>query len=468
MQPSLIFNAQIATSKGVFSGAVEIEGGIIKALYKEDDKALAMLRQNLPQSQQLDAEGHYLLPGGVDPHTHFDLDAGIVRASDDFYTGSVAAACGGTTTVVDHMAFGPKGCGLTHQAKVYHELAQRCAIDYGLHGVIQHVNDDVLRDMQVMRDEEGISSFKIYMTYEYHLEDDAILKVLQRAKQLDVVVCSHCENHALITEGRKNLVAQGKTQPKWHPVSRAPEAEAEAAFRLIMLARTVGEPKVYVVHLSTQLGLETIRFARSQGQKNILAETCPQYLFLDDTAYQDDVQGLKYIMSPPLRKQADQQALWGGIAAGDIQTMGTDHCPFFLDPQKLAGAKNFTECPNGAPGVELRMPIMFSEGFMAGRITLPQLVSLCCSRPAEIFGFGARKGDIKPGADADLVLYDETAQWTVQKSLLHERVDYTPYEGMQLTGKPVLTLLRGNIIARNGEFCGQKGQGQYLRRNEKW
>lgn len=457
---TLIENAQIATNKAVFPGSVLVEDGLIAGVYPAGEQPPAFEGTTV-----IDAKNGYLLPGGIDAHTHFDLDVGFTRASDDFYTGSIAAACGGTTTIIDHMAFGPAGCALGHQREVYRGLAERCVIDYGLHGVIQHVDEAVLADMEKLRDEEGMSSFKLYLTYDFKIDDYGVLKVLERAKELGLTICVHCENDAAVNSLRAQFVAEGHTQPRYHPRSRPAEAEAEAAYRLMMLAKIAGEPKTYIVHLSTKAGLEAIRLVRRTGQRNILVETCPQYLFLDDALYNDDAEGLKYIMSPPLRKQPDIGAMWDGLATGDIQTIGTDHCPFFLATQKQRGKDDFTQCPNGAPGVELRIPLMFSEGFMKGRLSLPQVVDSCCTRPAEIFGIAPQKGSITPGADADLILFDPTEKWTVTKELLHENVDYTPYEGIELTGRLRWTMARGKLIAEDGSFKGQAGAGRYLKRS---
>ncbi len=456
MNRLLIRNASIATSDNVFTGDVLAEGDRIAAIGSDLDSNDATV---------IDASGKYLLPGGVDPHTHFDLDVGSTRASDDFYTGSVAAACGGTTTIIDHLAFGPAGCGLFHQVEEYHRLAQRCAVDYGFHAVIQRVGDDVLADMERLRDAEGITSLKLYLTYDFKLSDKEAFQILRRAKELGLVICAHCENDGVIAFLRQKLVAEGHTTPRFHPLSRPGLAEAEAVYRFLAMAAMAGDAKVYVVHLSTRRGLDAIVEARKNGQANVMAETCPQYLLLDDSLYDDDREGLKYIMSPPLRKEADEKALWEGLQRGDIDTVGTDHCPFFFASQKQMGADNFTLCPGGAPGVELRMPLMFSEGFMKGRLSLPQVVRLCCTRPAEIFGVAPRKGDIRVGADADLVLIDPEVEWTVTKALLHENVDYTPYEGMRVKGRPVATYSRGELVAENGEFLGRPGRGQYLRRD---
>ncbi len=455
MEKLLIYNAVIASSTQVFRGAVLAENGKITKIYDEN----AVLPND---ANKIDAQGKYLLPGGVDAHTHFDLDVGIARASDDFYTGSVAAACGGTTTVVDHMAFGPKGVPLTYQPKVYETLAKDSVVDYGFHGVVQHVDEDVIKDMEALKN-MGITSLKLYMTYDYGLGDADILQVLARAKELDMVVCAHCENDAAIAALRQKFVKEGKTQPRYHALSRPPQAEAEAAFRLMMLSQ-ISKTKIYIVHLSSKEGLSAIETVKQWGASNIIVETCPQYLLLDDELYQDDKEGLKYIMSPPLRKKADMEALWQALANGSIQTIGTDHCPFFFETQKQMGANNFTKCPNGAPGVELRMPLLFSEGYMKKRLSLERLVQVACSNPAQIFGIAAQKGDIKVGLDADFVLFDPTHNVKITKQMLHENVDYTPYEGIELTGYPVMTISRGEIIAKNGVCEAKKGRGNYVHR----
>ncbi len=455
MQKLLIRNAQIATSERVFSGDLLAENGKITQI---GDSLSA------DHAEVIDATGKYLLPGAVDVHTHFDLDVGIARASDDFHTGTIAAAFGGTTTVVDHMGFGPEGCSLLHQVGVYHKLAAGAVIDYSFHGVIQHVNDEVLADMQRMRDEEGITSLKLYLTYGYKLDDEQVLRVFRRAKELALTICIHCENDAVVTMLRSQFVREGKTQVKYHPLSRPAQAEAEAVFRMLMLAKVAGCPNVYIVHLSTGLGLEAIRIARKDGQPNIYAETCPQYLFLDDSRYDDPVEGLKFTISPPLRTKKDNAALWHGIENGDIDTIATDHCPFFFATQKQMGAEDFTKCPGGAPGVELRFPLLLSEGFMKKRLTLPQVVSLCCTRPAQLFGLAPKKGDIAIGADADLVLFDPDLDWTVTKARLHENVDYTPYEGFALQGSIITTISRGDVIVDDGQFFGRNDRGRYIKR----
>ncbi|MFV0401731.1 MAG: dihydropyrimidinase [Oscillospiraceae bacterium] len=449
----LIKNAVIASSQSVEKGNLLIQ----------DERIAAVGNVNAADDVPiLDAEGLYLLPGGVDVHTHFDLDVGFDRASDDWYTGTVAAACGGTTAVVDHMAFGPKGCRLGYQAEVYHKLAKDAVIDYGFHGVIQHVDSQVLEDMASLM-EMGIPSFKVYLTYNYGLSDADLLRVLQKSKELGAVICAHCENDGIIQVLREELLTAGKTAPRYHPISRPAACEAEAVWRMLMLAKTAGEANVYVVHLSTALGLEAIRTAKRQGQANIGVESCPQYLWLDEALYADDREGLKYIMSPPLRGKADRAALWEGLSQGEIDVIGTDHCPFFFETQKQRGRDNFSLAPGGAPGVETRMQLLFSA-FLEGRISLTRVVESCCTKPAAIFGLASRKGDIKVGGDADLVLFDPSTSGEIRHELLHERVDYTPYEGIPVRGRPVMTFSRGRLVAENGQFVGEKGGGKFLHR----
>ncbi len=454
MSKILFKQAQIATSQEVFCADLLIE-----------DEKIAAIGSNLSAdgAQVIDASGKYLLPGAIDVHTHFDLDVGFTRASDDFYTGSVAAACGGTTTIIDHMADGPEDCSLLHQVDVYHDLAKGSVIDYGFHGVLQHVNEQVLQDMALLKD-AGINSLKFYLTYATCLSDADMFALMQRAQELGIVLCVHCENNAALSALREQFVQEGKTQAKYHPLSRPAELEAEAVFRSLCLAKTAGEPVMYIVHLSSAIGLEAARLARKCGQKNILLESCPQYLFLQDRFNDDDKEGLKYILSPPLRKKEDNEALWQALRSGEIDTLGTDHCPFFFETQKQLGKDDFTLCPNGMPGVELRFPLLFSGGFMQNRLTLPEVVRVCCTRPAEIFGIAPKKGDICIGADADLVLFDPTINWVVHHEDLHENVDYTPYEGIAMQGRPILTLSRGEIVVDNGRFMGKRERGRYLHR----
>lgn len=458
---TLIKNGIISTESEIFSGDLLIEDEKIAAIGKHIEAAGDDL-------QVLDAGGKYIIPGGVDVHTHMDLDAGIARAIDDFYDGTVAAACGGTTTICDHMAFGPKDCSLWHQVEEYHRLADgNAVIDYGFHGVFQHVHPETLDEMKEIAEKEGITSFKVYLTYDYRLEDEDFYKVLRAAKEDGIVIAVHCENHGVVTFLRDYYVKNGCTEAKYHPLSRPAAAEAEAVNRVLRLAEMAGEAPVYIVHLSSAAGLEEVRRARFHHQKGVGVETCTQYLTLTDDLYEDPQEGLKAIMSPPLRKKADIEALWQGLADGMIDTVATDHCPFHFragKAEKQYGASDFTRCPNGAPGVQERIPVMFSEGFMKNRITLPQLVRICCTNPAKMYGMYPQKGTLQPGSDADLVIIDPSVKHTFTASDIKGASDYTCYEGMELTGDIELVMQRGNIIVRDREFLGKRGGGRYLRR----
>jgi len=448
----------LVTEGGLIQGDILIENGRILEISEHFDA---------PDAETIDAAGRLVLPGAVDIHTHMDLDVGIARVIDDFYTGTVAAACGGTTTIVDHMAFGPEGYSPWHQVRQYHRLADgNAAVDYGFHGVLQHVNGDVLHDMVQIADEEGITSFKAYMTYDHRLDDLDLMRLLARAAEAGILIAVHCENHGIVTALRERFVAEGRTQAAWHPVSRPPEAEAEAVNRLLCLAHAAGDAPVYVVHLSSRLGLEAIRRARAAGQKCTGAETCPQYLLLDEALYDDPAEGLKAIMAPPLRRAEDRAALWEALAKGELDTVATDHCPFTFARQKQQGAEDFTKCPSGAPGVEERLILLYSEGVARHRIALPQLVKTACANPARVAGLYPRKGAIEPGADADLVILDPERKWTLTAQRMHGNADYTCYEGMEITGAIERVLLRGKTIVQDGAFTGQRGDGQYLRRGK--
>lgn len=452
----LIKNGTIVTASDTYSGDIYIEGGIIKEI---------STNLNIPSDEIIDANGKFVIPGGVDVHTHLNLDVGIAIANDDFYTGTVAAACGGTTTIIDHMGFGPKGCNLKHQVDVYHGYADgNAVVDYGFHGVIQHINDEILDEMQSIVKEEGIPSFKVYLTYDYMLEDEAVLKVLKRLKELGGITTVHCENHGSIQLLRESFVKNGYKSPKYHPLSRPAEAEGEAVNRMINLAAIADGAPLYIVHLSSKIGLSYIKMAHERGE-NVYAETCPQYLILDDNKYEEENnEGLKYIMSPPLRKMEDIEALWKGINDGHIKTIATDHCPFSFNKDKQLGKDDFTKCPNGAPGIEERIPLIFSEGVMKNRISINKFVEVCSTNPAKIFGVYPKKGTIQVGSDGDIVIIDPNVEKVLKIEDLHSNIDYSAYEGIKIKGCPIYTIVRGKIIVKNNNFIGEKGYGEFLKR----
>jgi dihydropyrimidinase len=434
-------------------------------------ETIARIGKNLPvpgpETEIIDAEGKIVIPGGVDAHTHLCLDEGIAVASDDFYTGTVAAACGGTTSIIDHPSYGPEGCAPDYIINKYHGLAEGDAvIDYGFHGVIQHVNEELLEGMDALA-AEGVTSFKLYMTYEYKLADDAIYRVLEKAKESDILITVHPENDGVISYLREKFRSRGKTSPAYHPLSRPAECEAEAVNRMILMAKMAGDAPLYIVHLTNALGLEFIRAARRRGQKNLYAETCPQYLLLDHSLYSlPGIEGLKYLICPPLRTKEDQAALWQGLVS-DIDTVATDHCPFFFETQKILGKDDFTQCPAGAPGIEERIPLMYSEGVAKRRLSLGRFTRLCSTNPAKLFGLYPKKGVIKEGSDADLVVIDPLRRGVLRQKTLHANVDYSAYEGFALEGYPECTVSRGELIVRDGVFLGNRGRGRFLKRRKR-
>jgi len=451
----LLKNGTIVTSDKVFKEDTLIENGLISKIGKNLE---------IDKGEVVDLCGKYVMPGGVDAHTHFNLDVGIAVAKDDFYTGTVAAACGGTTTIIDHMGFGPEKCTLHHQLNKYKADAEKDAvIDYGFHGVIQHLNREILEEMESMV-KDGVTSFKAYMTYDNKLQDEEIEAVMERLCSLGAMTTIHAEAHEEIIELREKYIAQGKTAAIYHAKSRPVKTEVEAIKRMIEMSKEADDAPLYIVHLSSGDGLDVIKKAKAEG-RNVYAETCPQYLFLDDERYlEDQDRGLKYIMSPPLREKSNNERLWSGIAEGNIQTVATDHCPFDFKLKKELGSEDFTKCPNGGPGVETRIALMYSEGVGKNRISINKFVDVVSTAPAKLFGLYPKKGSISIGADADLMVIDPEKQMTIKHENLHENVDHTLYEGMKLKGYPVMTISRGEIIVKNNKFIGQKGRGRYLKR----
>ena len=449
----LIKNGMVVLEYGCETVDILIENSIIKEIGKD-----------LESDDVIDAKGKYVLPGGVDVHTHMNLDVGIAVSQDDFYTGTVAAACGGTTTIVDHIAFGPIGCSLDYQVKKYHNLAEdKAVIDYGFHGVIQHIDDDVLSKMETMID-DGITSYKIYMTYDYCLNDDDIYTVLKRAKELGIIIAVHPENDEVIKK-RHEFVKKGLTAPIYHERSRPAECEAEAIGRIIEINKSAGDANLYVVHLSNQLGMNKINEAKLDRAENVFVETCPQYLFLNDEYYLKE-DGIKYILSPPLREKKNNDLLWQDIIAEDIDTIGTDHCPFDYKLKVKMGSDDFTKCPNGLPGVETRIPLMFSKGVLNGKISVNHFADICSTNPAKLFGMYPKKGVIKEGSDADIVIIDPNKNTIIRHDDLHENVDFTPYEGIEIKCSIDTVISRGDIIVKNNQFIGDKKRGKFIKRNK--
>jgi dihydropyrimidinase len=335
---------------------------------------------------------------------------------------------------------------------------------------MQHpITEDRLKELAELKEKEGISSVKVYMTYDYMLLDDEIFNVLRAAKEAGVVITVHCENHGVIQQLRKEFVEAGKGEARYHPLSRPARCEAEAVNRMIHLAAMAGDAPLYIVHLSSAEGLHEVQKARAEHRPNLGVETCTQYLILTDKEYEDPEEGLKAVMSPPLRKDQDKEELWQALAEGTIDTVATDHCPFHYKAgkaEKQYGRDDFTKCPNGAPGVQERLMLLFSEGFMKGRLSLPQVVKYSSSNPCRMFGMYPQKGSLQPGTDADIVIIDPSVKTKIDAGYIKGASDYSCYDGMELEGCIEKVFLRGEVIADRGEFLGKRGDGKYLKRGE--
>ncbi|WP_100065160.1 dihydropyrimidinase [Miniphocaeibacter massiliensis] len=445
---------------------IEIYNGkdnFIADIYAEDE-IIKNIGQNLQVKAEklIDGTGKILLPGGIDVHTHFNLDLGEFVAVDDWKSGPVAAAFGGTTTVVDHIGFLERGSSLQSMVDHYHEISKdKPIIDFSFHGVMQETEDSMIDEIQTLYD-EGIVSLKLYTTYGGKVEDDQILKVLQKAKETGTVVCVHCENDGSIKVLREESEKEGHFEPIYHAKTRPNVTEAEAINRLAYLSKIAGDPKLYIVHTSTSEGLEEIKKARKNGLKNIYCETCTQYLTLTEDKYLDEVEGLKYIMAPPLRKEKDVEALWKGIIDGDVDVIATDHCPFMFKEHKLKYKDDFKKVPGGAPGVEERMEIILTEGTKRG-VSINRLLDLLVHNPAKIMGLYPKKGNLSIGSDADFVIYNKE-QYTISENNRHSAVDYTGYEGFKSNFKVDTVIIRGKVVVEKGKQVAKEGYGKFVKR----
>lgn len=449
-------------------GTLVTASEIIQADLGIQNGKIVAIGQGLQGKEALSARGLLVVPGAIDTHVHLEMPTPATVSSDDWRSGTVAAAHGGTTTVID---FVEPEAGQSLLAALQQRRAQaegRAAIDYSLHMTLSQTDEETLAEIpKVIK--EGVFSFKVYTVYEgLRLDDRGMVQALATVSQYGGLVIAHAENEAIVRHATQALLRAGKTGPESHPLSRPAVAEGEAVERMLALAEYTHAP-ILIVHISTRRGAEAVGRARRRGQ-TAFGETCPQYLLLDDTAYsQPDFEGAKFVCAPPLRKPEDNQFLWKALAEGEVQTVGTDHCPFFFVGQKELGREDFTKIPGGIPGIEARFALLYTFGVRAGRISLNRWVEACCTAPARIFGLYPRKGALLPGADADLVLFDPERAVTLTADFLHENVDYTPYEGLKLQGYPVLTLLRGEVLVREGEFVGTQGKGQFLKRTtKKW
>ena len=434
----------------------------------EDEKIVALgagLAQRLGGTfdKRIDARGKYVIPGGIDVHTHLDMPFGGATSADDFESGTIAAAFGGTTSVVD-FAMQPSGSSLHQGLADWHSKAEgKSVIDYGFHMIIREVTKSSLAEMDDLVKKEGVTSFKLFTAYPgvFYVDDASIFRALRKTGDNGGLICMHAENGPVIDVLIEEAKARGERAPAWHALTRPPRLEAEASHRVLCLAEVAKVP-LYIVHLSAREALDQVREARDRGVR-AYAETCPQYLFLDHRNYEEpDFGGSKYVMSPPLRMPGNNEALWRGLALDDLQVISTDHCPFCMKEKRL-GEGDFSKIPNGAPGVETRLYLTF-EGVREGRITLNRWVQLNSTAPAKIFGLYPRKGTLSVGADADVVVWDPERKHTLGVKELHMRVDYNPYEGREVVGAPTAVFSRGKLVIEGDRFVGRKGEGKFIKR----
>ncbi len=420
-----------------------------------------------PGDRELGASGKLVLPGGVDSHCHIEqASSSGVMTADDFYSGTVSACFGGTTTVIPFAAQG-KGQSLREVVAAYHDCAgPKAVIDYAYHLIIADPTADVMGQELPALIEDGITSFKVYMTYDaLKLDDYQMMTVLAEARHLGALVMVHAENHDVIRWLSEKLLDQGHRAPKYHAVAHARVAEGEATHRAIELARLIDAP-LLIVHVSAEEAAAEIRKAQTEGLK-IYGETCPQYLFLTaQDLDRDGMDGAMFCCSPPPRDTEAQEAIWRGLTNGTFQVFSSDHAPYrFDETAKLKHGPNasFKQSANGVPGLELRLPLLFSEGVKKGRITLNDFVALTSTNAAKLYGLFPRKGTIAVGADADFAIWDPDKKVTITYDMLHDAVGYTPYEGKTLTGWPETVVSRGRVVVENGTLNAERGSGQFLK-----
>lgn len=459
------------------SGTLVTASEVIRADLLIRDERIAAIGEDIDadDAEIIDAEGKLVFPGGVDPHTHLDLPMFDTVSSDDHYTGHKAAAFGGTTTVMD---FVPQDQPTLRQAigNWHRKADEKAAVDFGFHMNITNLDDDVMAEIPALLD-EGVTTLKVFTAYNgrLRLQDGEIFRVMRLGAEQGMLTMMHAENGDVIEILTAEALAAGHTSPEWHALTRPSWGAVESVLRGIALAEQAGSP-LYIVHVNTAGGLDQIRYARQRGTP-VMGETCPPYLFFTIENLRGD-EGAKWICSPPMRTEQDNAALWNGIADGGLQTIGTDHCPFFYDgtkpvqyegksvkiPGKELGADDFTKIPNGLPGVGDRMPILWSYGVGQGKITPNQFVALTSTNAAKIFGLYPQKGALLPGSDADVVIWDPARELTYGVEFAQHRTDYNLYEGWQLKGYPEKVFLRGQLIVDEGKWQGKAGMGRYLHR----
>ncbi len=461
----LIKDGTLISASDTFEADILIEG-----------ETIAQIGKGLqhPSAEVVDARGKFILPGGVDPHVHLDLPMFDTVSSDDHYTGHKAAAFGGTTTVMDFVVLEREG--FAHSVDLWMKKAEKAAVDYSFHMNLTQFNEKIAKEIPTLM-QMGIQTLKVFTAYNgrLRLADGDIFKALQIAKENGMLTMAHCENGDVIETLVAEALAAGRTTPEWHALTRPAWGAVESTLRIAGMAATADAP-VYIVHMNAGGEVDMLKYVRERGIK-AMGETCPQYLFftIDDLRRPD---GAKWVCSPPMRTQDDNARLWEGLTEGILQTVGTDHCPFFLDgtkplvyegepiaiPGKELGRDDFTKIPNGLPGIQDRMPVLWTTGVRAGKITANQFVAYMCANPARVFGLYPRKGALLEGSDADIAIWDPEKKVKYGAALLHQRTDYNLYEGWELTGYPEKVFLRGKLIVDGAEWKGRRGDGKFLKR----
>jgi dihydropyrimidinase len=464
---TLIKNGTLITASETFQADILIEG-----------ETISQIGQGLqhPGADVIDAGGKLILPGGIDPHVHLNLPMFGTVSSDDHYTGHKAAAFGGTTTVMDFVVLEEKG--FEYSVDIWMKMAEKAAIDYSFHMNLTQFNEKIAREISsLMR--MGIQTLKVFTAYNGRLriDDGSIFKAMQIARDNGMLVMAHCENGDVIETLTEQALAAGHISPEWHALTRPAWGAVEACLRVAGMA-SAADASAYIVHMNAGGEVDMLKYARERGVK-VMGETCPQYLFftIDDLRRPD---GAKWICSPPMRTKEDNARLWEGLSEGILQTVGTDHCPFFSNgtqpivyegsevviPGKELGKDDFTKIPNGLPGIQDRMPVLWTTGVGTGRITPNQFVAYMSTNPAKIFGLYPRKGALLEGSDADIVIWDPEKKVEYGVAMSHQRTDYNLYEGWELTGYPEKVFLRGQLIVDGDEWKGRRGMGRFLKREE--
>jgi len=453
---TIVVNGQVATATDTYVADVAIENGKIAAIGHSLPKESAR--------ETINAAGKYILPGGIDVHTHLDMPFGGTTSADDFETGTRAAVFGGTTTLID-FAIQYKSQSLRTAFDAWMTKASKKAVcDYAFHCIITELADAQLQEMNALV-HEGVTSFKLFMAYPgvFMLDDASIFKAFRATAKNGGLICMHAENGNAIDVIVQQALAEGKKAPKYHALTRPTTAEAEATARAIALAEMAGAP-VYIVHLSCNDALEKVREARDRGLP-VYAETCPQYLYLSlENMDVPGFEGAKYVFTPPLREKWHQEKLWNGLKRDHLQVVSTDHCPFCFKEQKELGKDDFTKIPNGGPGIEHRMSLIYSGGVAAGRFSVNRFVELTSTTPAKLFGLYPRKGTIAVGSDADLVVFDPNRKHTISAKTHHMRVDYSMFEGIEVVGMPDKVFSRGRLVVNGDQFLGRVGAGEFVKR----